>query len=102
IVGNGYYNYLGGDGGPAINAGMGIRLGALTIDRAGNLFIADEDNNLVRVVKGVAERQHQVTISSVKFTKPPVSIKPTLTIIGLGFGASGATVNINGKDISKF
>jgi trimeric autotransporter adhesin len=40
---------FGGDGGPAVSALLG-GVGALTVDRAGNLVILDTDNNRVRVV----------------------------------------------------
>jgi len=38
-----------GDGGPAVNAQLNAPLG-LAVDKAGNLYIADSDNNRVRMV----------------------------------------------------
>jgi trimeric autotransporter adhesin len=48
VAGGGAFPY-GGDGGPATKAGMNFPDG-LAIDAAGNLIIADEGNNRVRVV----------------------------------------------------
>lgn len=48
IAGNGASTYAG-DGGPAINASMSEPEG-VTIDAAGNIFIVDEDNNVIRKV----------------------------------------------------
>src|SRR5213593_2815483 len=48
VVGSGAWG-SGGDGGPAQAAQLGAPRG-LTIDRAGNLFIADVENNRIRMV----------------------------------------------------
>lgn len=48
VAGNGTLGVTG-DGGPAINAGLGDPMG-LAVDSAGNLFIADTINGLVRKV----------------------------------------------------
>jgi len=48
IVGNGTYAF-GGDGGPATVAAL-ANPGALAVDSAGNLFIADSNNNRIREV----------------------------------------------------
>jgi sugar lactone lactonase YvrE len=97
VAGNGGNGGLSGDGGSAINAGLRAPLG-LTIDKDGNLFIADLVNDSVRVVKGVAMGQGggqpALTITDARF------IKPNLTISGSGFGASGARVSVNGADVS--
>ena len=39
----------GGDGGPAINAQL-IRPVSLALDRNGNLFVADRNNDVIRIV----------------------------------------------------
>jgi sugar lactone lactonase YvrE len=49
IAGNGGYRY-GGDGGPATNAYIDSAVSSLTTDSAGNLFIGDGDNHVVRRV----------------------------------------------------
>jgi len=48
VAGNGGAGYSG-DGGPAVNASL-FTPTAITLDSAGNLYIADEGNNLVRKV----------------------------------------------------
>jgi uncharacterized protein (TIGR03437 family) len=50
IAGNGVYRYSG-DGGPAVNAALNQPYG-VTPDSAGNLYIADDQNNRVRKVSG--------------------------------------------------
>jgi sugar lactone lactonase YvrE len=46
VAGNGTAGYAG-DGGPAVNATMSGPA-ALAIDRAGNIYVADYDNNVIR------------------------------------------------------
>ncbi len=46
----GVYGYSG-DGGPPLEAEMGSPVG-LAVDRAGNIYIADEDNDVIRVIRG--------------------------------------------------
>jgi uncharacterized protein (TIGR03437 family) len=50
VAGNGNYAYTG-DGGPAISASLN-QPGAVVEDSAGNLYIADNNNNRVRKVSG--------------------------------------------------
>jgi sugar lactone lactonase YvrE len=47
-AGNGFTGYSG-DGGPAASAQMGLSVG-VAVDSAGNLYISDSDNNVVRKV----------------------------------------------------
>jgi uncharacterized protein (TIGR03437 family) len=49
FAGNGTEGFSG-DGGPAVNASLGEELPGLAIDSAGNLFIADSDNQRIRKV----------------------------------------------------
>jgi Big-like domain-containing protein/NHL repeat-containing protein len=49
VAGNGTCCF-GGDGGPAIGAQFNLRFGGLSVDRSGNIFIADAFNNRIRMV----------------------------------------------------
>jgi sugar lactone lactonase YvrE len=95
VAGSGTIGFSG-DGGPALQARLSFPDG-LAVDEAGNLYIADMENNVVRVVKGIAAKeggQRTVTISNASFNKP------NFVINGSGFGSSGAAVSVNGRDIS--
>ncbi|MEW6729956.1 MAG: SMP-30/gluconolactonase/LRE family protein [Acidobacteriota bacterium] len=86
-----------GDGGPALAANLSLPDG-LAIDSAGNLYISDTDNNVIRVAKGVAKGQDNppdLTIINATFRKS------SLLITGSGFGTTGAIVKVNDKDISS-
>jgi len=48
FAGNGTYGYSG-DAGPAISAQLAWAIG-ITIDKAGNVYIADHDNNVIRKI----------------------------------------------------
>jgi trimeric autotransporter adhesin len=96
VAGNGSQSFSG-DGGPARMAGFDPA--GIAVDSAGNLFIADAQNNRIRAVKGIAKgqgEQRQVTINKVSFSKSD------LTISGSGFTVFGASVVINGKNTSNF
>ena len=43
-------NKFSGDGGPAISAGLNAPSG-VAIDAAGNLFVADSENHVIRMVR---------------------------------------------------
>jgi uncharacterized protein (TIGR03437 family) len=48
VAGNGAFGYFG-DGGPATNTSLYLPFG-VTVDSAGNIYIADTDNNRIRMV----------------------------------------------------
>jgi sugar lactone lactonase YvrE len=55
IAGNGAQTYSG-DGGPAIRASLSTR--ALAVDSAGNVYVADTENNAIRVLRPVSHHRH--------------------------------------------
>ena len=93
VVGNkNYYFEFSGDFGPALQAGLGNSQ-SLAIDNLGNLYIADRDNDAIRVVKGIANRS--------MFISKATLIGQELSISGFGLGALKGKVTINGRDISS-
>ncbi len=88
-----------GDGLPALSASLAFSFGQIAIDKNGSLYIPHPFYNSIRVVKDVASASishpGQVMISNAKF------VKQTLTINGSNFSTSGATVKMNGADISS-
>ena len=73
VAGNGEFGFSG-DGGPATSAAMSFPNG-VAVDAAGNLFIADTNNNRIRRV-GLA------------------FVTPALIRVSPNFGAPGGTVNV--------
>jgi len=73
VAGNGTYGFSGDGGAPAA-AQLGYPRG-IAVDAAGNLFVADPDNQRIRKIQ---------FLFSV----------PTLTAIAQNFGAPGSTVNV--------
>ena len=74
VAGNGS-STLSGDGGPAINAGVPVPLGT-AIDSAGNLFIVDAADGIIREVATVSG-----IISTVPFSLPYNLNDPTAVVI---------------------
>jgi hypothetical protein len=96
VAGTGEFGYDGDDK-PATSAQLDYPFG-VAVDAAGKLYVADTFNNAIRAVKapltgggGNAPRIDAVTFSTAK---------SKLKITGSGFGASGASVTINGVDVS--
>jgi hypothetical protein len=54
IAGNGTSGYAG-DGGPALNAGLGQVSIIAAVDAAGNIYISDGFNNAVRLLRPVSK-----------------------------------------------
>ncbi len=78
IVGGNLTFSYSGDGGPAVNAQLGIP-GGETLDSSGNLYLADSENNVVREV--AATNHAQFGIQMVR--------GDIYTIAGNGFGVGG-------------
>lgn len=95
IVGKGGAD-IGGDGGPAINAGLKSPTG-LALDRDGNLYIADTANSAIRAVKGpvVAVPKPTPQITNASYSKS------NLVINGMNFVTGSSMVMVNGQDQSK-
>lgn len=91
VAGNGSDGFSG-DGGPATNAPLSFPQG-VAVDSQSNILIADTENHAIRLVKTA---QATISIDSAIFKKK------VLTIKGAGFGTTGATIMLNGQNISQF
>lgn len=95
VAGSGSFDYSG-DGNTATVAALANPLG-VAVDSNNNLLVADTSNNSIRTVKGIrGANQPKVMISNAGYTKP------NLTIDGSGFSSTGASVTINGANVSSF
>jgi uncharacterized protein (TIGR03437 family) len=93
VAGNGSFGYAG-DGGPATSASLLFPTG-VTLDKNGNLFIADSGNNVIREVPGLGV--------------PPLASAPAVSSGGIisasGFGggaavAPGSFIEIYGANLA--
>jgi sugar lactone lactonase YvrE len=76
VAGNVSWGYSG-DGGPATSAQLAIdQVDAVAIDAMGNLYIADIDNNVVRVVGGVKSTP-TMTVSASPIVVPTGAVSST-------------------------
>ena len=95
IAGNGTTGYSG-DGGPALNASFNLYpFGTITLDRSGNLLIADTQNNAIRMIKNINAPQP----ATPQITNAIYASK-ILTLTGSSFGPFDARVFINGVDVT--
>jgi len=107
-TGTGFYS---GDGGPATAAMLSGPAG-LVLDSAGNLYIADAGNNVVRMVSGISGAQYICTGDSVLFTDnmpggawyslaPAVAtVSATGMVVGLSSG-NAVICYVAGTDTAK-
>src|SRR5271157_2356151 len=98
VAGNGAYRYSG-DGGPATSASLEPR--GVSVDSAGNLYIADSWNSRIREVLA-AKPAVQVSTSSLSFSAqatgapaPTQSFSIASVVPGLGFSLTVATTGGN-------
>jgi N-acetylneuraminic acid mutarotase len=83
VAGNGVAGYSG-DGGPARNARLNFVQG-LTVDRYGNLYIADQQN--ARIRKITSATQIITTVAGASFGTGPATGGPALeTVLGAPYG----------------
>jgi trimeric autotransporter adhesin len=78
VAGNGVRNYSG-DGGPATLAELDL-VSAGAFDASGNLYLADEDNNVIREVIGLPNSINQILAPSFQFSIFPNPVNQTLNI----------------------
>ena len=91
VAGNGLQAYAG-DGGPAASAALNAPTG-ITLDKSGNLFIADSGNNRIREVLAQAP-SFSLTVPTTKLTfnaiaggtlPAPQTLSLNASVTGLGF-----------------
>lgn len=68
VAGDGYSPGFSGDGGPAAHYALLNSPSGVTVDGAGNVFIADQGNNRIRKVNSAG------VITTVGATAPPASM----------------------------
>jgi len=91
------YSGYSGDGGPS-NAAQVYAPGALAIDAAGNIYVADTYNNAVRVLRPTAEPQPVVTAitNGASNLSAPLAPGEIFVLYGEGMGpAQLATMQLN-------
>ena len=88
VAGNGTAGYLG-DGGLATSAEIDLPEG-VAVDSAGNIYIADTDNNRIRAVGGIP------TITTLSPTSGPVGTLVTISGTDFGSPQGTSTVTFNG------
>lgn len=88
VAGNGTWGYSG-DGGPATSAQMALdAIAGVAVDGAGNLYIADLDNNVIRGVGGVKQTP-TVTLNAMPQL---VSASSSLSVLTATVSSGGGTV----------
>jgi hypothetical protein len=102
-AGNGLQGYSG-DGGPATAAEM-YGASAVEFDASGNMFLADQINNVIREVKGLPNGINQIRASNFQFSIFPNLVNQTLNlkfngqITGL---ATLSVINIAGQELLTY
>ncbi len=103
IAGDGQAGYSG-DGGPGISAQLNAPYG-LAVDGAGNIFVADSKNDVIREltpagnsIASVANSATNIGFSSVASGSsgtgvPPIAPGEIVTLFGAGLGPANLTVN---------
>lgn len=92
IAGNGTAGYTGNTG-AALSAEIGAGTSAATTDEAGNIFIADSSNNVIRRIDAVTGIITTVAGGASSVCSAPISV-PGQTKIGDGCNATSATLSV--------
>ncbi len=91
IAGNGTAGYSG-DGGPAMGAQFGFWLGAnVAVDGSGNVYVADADNNVIRMLVPMGTRALLNIASSHAGTFAPGQTGASYTVVVSNNAAAGPT-----------
>ena len=88
IAGDGLPGFLG-DGGPASQSAVYFPR-ALTVDNAGNVYISDSFNNVVRILQPVASPTGNAVVNAASYT-PQISPGSLASLFGTHLAASLAT-----------
>jgi uncharacterized protein (TIGR03437 family) len=91
IAGTGFPGYLG-DGGPATQAWLYFPR-RLSLDSAGNIYIADSANNVIRMLTPVATPTGNAVVNAASYS-PQISPGSLASLFGTHLGASLVTAGV--------
>jgi uncharacterized protein (TIGR03437 family) len=91
IAGTGFPGYFG-DGGPAIDAWLYFPR-SVALDSAGNVYIGDSTNNVIRLLTPVASPTGNAVVNAASYA-PQISPGSLATLFGTHLGASLVTANV--------
>jgi uncharacterized protein (TIGR03437 family) len=97
VAGNGSFSYYG-DGGPATSAALRFPWG-LAVDAAGNVYVADDENSVIRMLTPVAP-----LVSAVPSAVPQIDASGVVSLVAFGGFSSvapGSWIEIHGSHLAS-